>query len=411
MDERNGDTQGRALPGWASAGTRAGASGDPASRAVPPSAPSRSTGAARPTPSPLVLARCSLPRVPPQAHTGALLVVSSDRFGVSPDQWWASQAAVFVSDQAALRARLEDDALLDSELDDLVHLEALVPLSGSAERLADVFVTLLERALAAAGDRPLAVRVSEGRWAAVLRDYQWLFPTLNLLPGHDPLVARISGACMRVQIAERRRFIARVNAHREWATFTGSQGRGHVSVQTVVDTAEEDPLVIASDGAHNPRRGTTWGYFTSQGSFRLGVCDGSIATAELHGLTMAITDHPDRPLVVWTDSRRALSMLRTRMRSGVDPVDRQIARRVRDLAELIEDRREGGQAIVVKWVRAHSSHLASQAMVLNDAADRMAKLALRRWCTPGLSEGMEEVALAIARETAENLRRLTSVRS
>ena len=84
---------------------------------------------------------------------------------------------------------------------------------------------------------------------------------------------------------------------------------------------------------------------------------------------------------------------------------------MRDLADLIEDRREGGQAITVKWVRAHSALLASEASVLNDAADRMAKLALRRWCTPGLSDGMEQVALTIAREAAENLRRLVEDRA
>lgn len=406
MDEGKGRTPGSALPGEGAAIPDTAAPQDPRPPSSTPSRPAGPTGSPRGAPSPLALARCSSPPVPPAIPTGAVLVVSSDRFAASPDQWWASQASVFLPDQTALRARMEAGGVTESELDDLVHLESVVPLSGSADRLADAFIALLERALGETGDRPLSVRVSEGRWAAVLRDYQWLFPTLRLLPGHDPLVARLSGACMRVQVAERRRTIGRINAHREWASFSGSQGRGHVAVPGSGDTGARDPLVIASDGAHNPRRGTTWGYFTSQGSFRLGVCDGSIATAELHGLTMAVTDHPDQPLVVWTDSRRALSMLRMRMRSGIEPVDRQVARRVRDLADLIEERREGGQVITVKWVRAHSALLASQAAVLNDAADRMAKLALRRWCTPGLSDGMEQVALEIAREAAENLRHL-----
>lgn len=411
MDERDGDTPGRALPGQCDQDADAATPGGAPPRTGPSLTLPHASDRPRPAPSPLVLARCSLPRVPPEAHTGALLLVSSDRFGVSPDQWWASQASVFVPDQAALRARMEAGTVPESELEALVRIDAIVPLSRSADRLADVFVALLERALGEAGDRALVVRVSEGRWATVLRDYQWLFPTLHLLPGHDPLVARLSAACMRIQIAERRRFIARVNAHREWATFSGSQGRGHVAVRGADEATAEDPLVIASDGAHNPRRGATWGYFTSRGGFRLGVCDGSIAVAELQGLMMAVEDHPGPPLVVWTDSRRVLSMLRVRMRSGIEPVDRQVARRVRDLADLIEERREGGQPITVKWVRAHSALLASEASVLNDAADRMAKLALRRWCTPGLSDGMEQVALTIAREAAENLRRLVEDRA
>lgn len=357
-------------------------------------------------PTPTLLAHRQPPSTPAESHAGALLVVSSDRFAAAPDQWWATQASVFVPDQAPLRRGLEGRGLIDSDLDALVSLSETVPLAGSADRLADSFLGLLERALRAAGDRPLEVRVSEARWAAVLREYQWLFPTLQVLPGHDSLVARLSAACMRIQLAERRRTVWRVNAGREWASFAGASGRGHVALRGGAAGSAMDPLAIASDGAHNPRRGTTWGYFTSHGGFRLGVCEGSIAVAELCGLTMAVADHPDQPLVVFTDSRRALTMLRARMHAGIDPADPHVARRVRGLAELIEARREGGQAIAVRWVRAHSARLESQAAVLNDAADRMAKLALRRWCTPGLDEGVEDVALAIAREAAENLRRL-----
>ncbi len=346
-----------------------------------------------------------------------LLIVSRDRFPVSADQWYISQATVLVKNQACLRRRLEEGDLDETMLDDLVTLDRTVPLR-EADCQADHFVDLLDQALATAADRILAVRVSEPRWAAVLRDYQRVFPTLQVLPGHDPLITRLTATCLRAQVRERRRVVDQLNARREWTAFSSQSGRGHVAAPVEHSATPHEaeypqssgrvprPLEIASDGAHNPHRGTSWGYFTSGGTFRLGICNGSVAIAELHALRMALSDHPDVPLLVWTDSRRALAMIHANLRSGSEPVDRQVARAVRHVADLIQERREGGQEITLRWVHAHTEDLCNTATVLNDAADRLAKLALRRWCTPGLADGVEEVALSIAREAAQNLRDL-----
>jgi hypothetical protein len=137
--------------------------------------------------------------------------------------------------------------------------------------------------------------------------------------------------------------------------------------------------------------------------FRLGVCAGGIVSAELRGLGMALGDHPDVPVVAWTDSRRALGLVNALLCSGEEPGDRALAREVRQVAELIDQRRRAGLATTLRWVRAHTRRLASAPTVLNDAADRLAKLALRRWCTPGLSDGVDEIALSIAHEAARSL--------
>ncbi|MFC7581954.1 hypothetical protein ACFQWG_12185 [Schaalia naturae] len=56
--------------------------------------------------------------------------------------------------------------------------------------------------------------------------------------------------------------------------------------------------------------------------FRLGVCAGGIVSAELRGLGMALGDHPDVPVVAWTDSRRALGLVNALLCPGEEPGDR-----------------------------------------------------------------------------------------
>lgn len=437
--------------------------------------PSPGRTPAAPVPRPGAIRLGGVPVVPVEARTGMLLVVSRDRFPTSTDRWYVSQATVLVDDQEGLREAIGAGDLDDAAVEAMVRLDRTLPL-GSADEQAEHFVSTLERALRRAAGRSLAVRVSEPRWAAVLREYQWLFPSLHVLPGHDPLMARLTAACMRVQVRERRRVIEAVNASREWSSFSTRAGRGHVAAlrtgrpggvhaagpggdrllddRPIADPVGEahpcpdpegerapadparaadanrpaDParpagradlpgatgpadatLEIASDGAHNPHRGASWGYFSSQGAFRLGVCGGPVLLAELHAMHMALLDHPAGPLVVWSDSRRALALVEAAVRSGTGagPCDLQLARRVHGVADLVLERREAGHEVSLRWVRAHTTRLSSRAAVLNDAADRLAKLALRRWCTPGLSEGVEDVALSIAREAVENLRAVT----
>jgi hypothetical protein len=338
-----------------------------------------------------------------------MLVVSRDRFAVA-DEWYASQAVVRVDDQSSLRLALSEGRLDARWAESLVEVQDAVPLR-RADVQADRFIAALRSALADAGGDPVAVRVSEPRWAAALREYVGRFPALHVLPGQDPLVVCLSAACLRVQARERRRLTAEVESRREWTAFSRQSGRGHVALgprrgragAPEDDEAAAGPLQIASDGARNPRRGASWGYFTSEGMFRLGVCAGGIVSAELRGLGMALGDHPDVPVVVWTDSRRALGLVNALLCSGEEPGDRALAREARQVAELVDQRRGAGLATTLRWVRAHTRRLASAPTVLNDAADRLAKLALRRWCTPGLSDGVEEIALSIAHEAARSL--------
>ncbi len=367
-------------------------------------------------PSPAGL-RARIRPASPEMCEGALLLVSRDRFVTGGDQWYISQAVVRVDDQAELRRALEEGRLDDQAAESLVEIEEAVPLR-RADRQVDRFLAELERILAGAAGRPVSVRVTEPRWAAALREYQDLFPRLHVLPGHDPLVACLSAACLRRHTRERRRVVGLVESRREWAAFSQQSGRGHVALPWQGDGAEggcapgepEPPLQIASDGARNPRRGTSWGYFTSEGAFRLGVCVGDVVAAELHALRMALEDHPGTSVVLWSDSRRALGLVHAFLREGAESEDRAVARDVRRIVQIVQDRRGAGLETRLRWVQAHSARLASTSEVLNDAADRLAKLALRRWCTPGLADGIEDIALSIAHEAVRTLGDLEAAR-
>ena len=342
--------------------------------------------------------------VPAEALRGPMLVVSRDRFVVRRNQWYVSQAVILVEHQEHLRRELERGTLDQDLVDSLVRLEQTEPLR-QADCQADRFVGLLRHVLTSASDGVVAVRVTEPRWAAALREYQDLFPGLHVMPGHDPLVVALSAACMRRHISERRRVAALLDANREWASFAGKSGRGHVAApRGALSIGGPDSSVqIASDGARNPHRGSSWGYFTSEGSFRMGTCAGTVVASELRGLWMALSDHLDVPVVVWTDSRRAIALVNTLMRTGVEPLDHEAGRAAREVAELLTLRRQREMPTSLRWVRAHTDRFEDAPAILNDAADRLAKLALRRWCTPGLAQGVEDIALSIAREASTRL--------
>lgn len=359
----------------------------------------------RRAPSPAMLCH-SHPLAAPTVTSGVLLLVALDRFAAADNHYYVSLATALVPDQASVRAQCAQGSV--APLDAVrVQVSPTRPLAEGLRRAADTFVEDLARALRLADGRPVAVRVTDAKWAATVQQYCDQIPRLTMLPGYDPLVRTLTALCMHHLEAERQRELLRIRAGREWAYFSGRAGRGRVRTPIGMAMLREDPgepLLVASDGARNPNRGTAWGYFSADGRFRMGVCRGTIAAAELHAMGMAIRDNDDRPLVILTDSQRALGMLRRHLRSGQLPLHAAVADQVRGVGDLIREQRRAGRDVRVQWVHAHQARLTSTPAVLNDGADRLAKLALRRYCTPGLAAGVEDVALAIAHETARNLR-------
>ena len=159
-------------------------------------------------------------------------------------------------------------------------------------------------------------------------------------------------------------------------------------------------VIIATDGSvgREPRGGwfAGWGWISDEGFADAGPLRGvrEPTVAELKAVAQACAAVPaGRPLVVLTDSRVAVEMVR-RLAAGVAPelvatlVPRRYLTITLKLLAGVQRRLDAGP-LTVQWVKGHAGH------PLQETADRLAVLGRRRY-----QAGLDDVA-ALTRAIAD----------
>jgi len=139
-------------------------------------------------------------------------------------------------------------------------------------------------------------------------------------------------------------------------------------------------LIVGTDGSSDRRRGT-WAWVSDEGQHGAGRSRSSlIDVCELEAIVRALGSAGKRDLLVLTDSRAALSELR----SGGST--RNKAELVAGARRVIAERQAGGYSTEIAWVRGHAG------VGLNEIADRLAVYA-RRVAAFGISREVAEKAI------------------
>ena len=179
------------------------------------------------------------------------------------------------------------------------------------------------------------------------------------------------------------------------------------SLRSMMDDSDGREVIIATDGSvgRDPKAGwcAGWGWISDEGFADAGPLRGvrEPAVAELKAVAQACASVPaGRPLVVLTDSRVAVEMVR-RLGAGVAPelvatmVPGRYLATVVKLLTVVHRRLDAGP-LTVQWVKGHAGH------PLQETADRLAVLGRRRY-----QAGLDDVA-ALTRAIADEFRSMYS---
>jgi ribonuclease HI len=172
------------------------------------------------------------------------------------------------------------------------------------------------------------------------------------------------------------------------------------SLRTVMDDPDGREVIIATDGSVGREPGAVWfagwGWISDEGFADAGPLRGvrEPTVAELKAVAQACAAVPaGRPLVVLTDSRVAVEMVR-RLAAGVAPelvatlVPRRYLTITLKLLAGVQRRLDAGP-LTVQWVKGHAGH------PLQETADRLAVLGRRRY-----QAGLDDAA-ALTRAIAD----------
>ena len=239
-----------------------------------------------------------------------------------------------------------------------------------ATEYADDSIDQTQAALMAIGDLADIARSREERIQVGVDSQEIAHLTRWAIAGDGDAYLEIA-RCSTSQMV--RLFSAIVESHR-YDQETDPAGEGGAG------PADLPRLIVGTDGSSDRRRGT-WAWVSDEGKHDAGRSRSSlIDVCELEAIVRALGAAGKRDLLVLTDSRPALSELRS---GGSTRNKAELVARVR---RLIAERQAGGHSTEIAWVRGHAG------VGLNEIADRLAVYA-RRVAAFGISREVAEKAI------------------
>lgn len=205
--------------------------------------------------------------------------------------------------------------------------------------------------------------------------------------------------------SERQLFLA---LGESWAQYGSQEITGHAALPDQWRT-DQATVHICADGSFSRKSGGASAFVTSLGDYcALPAKGSSILCCELSAIERAI-EHARTlkgKVVIWSDSRLALSYIARLSSSTPYTVRNDMTRTLDHIDAELQFRRDNGYGpLVFRWIKAHTD-ISSLQRILNDGADRLARHTMRNICHGEFTDTLAGVCERIADECMTHLARL-----